>query len=91
MLTPRQVKLLDFIRTSIETTGIAPTYAEMTVHMRGTRSNAHMLVDHLVRAGQLKRTEGSTRNLALVAPYRSIIDVPTPVLRAELARREVAA
>lgn len=89
-MTPKQVKLLDFIRERFEAKGFAPTYAEMAAHMGGTRSNAHMLVDHLIRAGHLKRTEVGERNLALVAPYRSLIDVPTPFLRAELARREAA-
>lgn len=90
-MTEKQVKLLDFIRSRIEATGAAPTYAEMADHMGGTRSNAHMMVNHLTRAGHLKRTAGGERNLALVAPYRSLIDVPTPALHAELARREVAA
>lgn len=91
MTTTRQVRLLDFIRATIETRGTAPTYSEMAAHMGTTRSNAHLLVSRLIREGHLKRTEGGERNLALVAPYRSLIDVPTPALRAELARRGVAA
>lgn len=90
-MTPRQIKLLDFIRSRIEETGASPTYAEMASHSGGTRSNAHLMVGYLIRAGHLKRLEGGERNLALVAPYRSIIDVPTSALLAELARREMAA
>lgn len=90
-MTPKQIKLLDFIRSRIEETGAAPTYAEMAAAIGGTRSNAHLTVGHLIRAGYLKRLDDSKRNLALVAPYRSIIDVPTRVLCAELARREAAA
>lgn len=89
-MTPRQIKVLDFIRARIEQTGSAPTYAEMAAHVGGTRSNAHMAVDHLIRAGHLKRIDTARRNLALVAPYRSLADVPTGALRAELARREAA-
>jgi SOS-response transcriptional repressor LexA len=89
-MTPRQIKLLDFIRSRIEETGAAPTYAEMVAAIGGTRSNAHLTVGHLIRAGHLKRLDDSKRNLALAAPYRSIVDVPTRVLRAELARREAA-
>lgn len=89
-MTPKQIKLLDFIRERMETKGFAPTYAEMATQIGGTRSNAHMTVDHLIRAGHLKRTGTAKRNLALVAPYRSLVDVPTPLLRAELARREAA-
>lgn len=90
-MTPRQVKLLDFVRSQIEETGCAPTYAEMAATIGGTRSNAHMTIAYLIRQGQLKRTQAGERNLALVAPYRSLGDVPTNALRAELARRETAA
>jgi SOS-response transcriptional repressor LexA len=90
-MTPRQVKLLDFIRSRLEETSVAPTYAEMAAQIGGTRSNAHQTVTDLESAGHIKRTGNSRRNLVLVAPYRSLIDVPTNALRAELARREAAA
>ncbi|WP_432769782.1 MAG: hypothetical protein HEQ22_03280 [Sphingopyxis sp.] len=87
-MTDRQVQLLDFIRARIEAKGAAPTYSQMALHMGIKRSNAHSMVSHLVRAGKLKRTAAAKCNIALVAPYRSLIDVPTGALRAELARRE---
>ena len=89
-MTPKQVRALDLIRSRIEETGVAPTYAEIASQIGGTRSNAHQTVTDLIRAGHLKRTDNSRRNLALVAPYRCLTDVPTRALRAELARREVA-
>lgn len=91
MMTPNQVKLLDFIRAEIETTGSAPNFDEMCQHMKKGRQTVFELVEQLVDDGYLAKETGRRRGLSLVEPYRSIIDVPTPVLRAELVRRGVAA
>lgn len=89
-MTPKQAKLLDFIRDRLEATGVAPSYTEMSVYMGNTRSNCHLMVDRLAREGKLKRVGNADRNLRLASPWRSLNDVPTGALRAELARREAA-
>lgn len=90
-MTPKQVQLLDFIRSTIEATGSPPTYSQMSEKMKITRSNVHMMVERLIRGGHLARFPNVARGLYLSGPNRSLVDVPTSALRAELARREAAA
>lgn len=89
-MTPKQVQLLDFIRSTIEATGSPPTYSQMAAKMQITRSNVHMMVERLIRGGHVARVPNVARGLYLSARYRSLVDVPTSALRAELARREAA-
>lgn len=86
-LTRHELTALDFIRDSITTTGTAPTLVQVAAALGlQSRSNAHRIVESLVRNGLLIKTACRLRGLALPdGPLLS--SVPTAALRAELARR----
>lgn len=85
-MTPLQLKAFDFIRDTIGSTGVAPTYDEIAAHMGTTKGRAHPLVTSLVEQGLLARALNRSRGLQLVnVPDARSLD--TQVLRAELARR----
>ncbi|ALJ14241.1 LexA family protein [Sphingopyxis macrogoltabida] len=87
-MTDNQVQLLDFIRVRIETKGAAPNYDEMVEHTGRGRQAIFDDIDALERDGHLVKVPGRPRGLRL--SYRTLVDVPTDALRAELARREAA-
>jgi len=88
-VTRDEVKALDFIRERIATTGCSPTLEEIAAEMGlSAKSNAHRLVDCLVRQGALVRRANVTRGLRL-ADTPLLTAIPTDVLRAELYRRGV--
>lgn len=87
-LTRQELEALDFIREQIAGQGTAPTLAEIAVRLgMQSRSNAHRIVDSLVRHGALIKTACRLRGLALADGPR-LSTVPTAALRAELARRQ---
>lgn len=86
-MTPQEKQLLEFIRERIESTGIAPTFREMAEFTGvSSRSTACAQVESLIRQGHLVRRPRAKRGLAL--NNSPLAHVPTPALRAELARRE---
>lgn len=88
-LTPNELRALDFIRDRISAQGTAPTLEEIADALgMYSRSNAHRIVESLVRHGLLIKAPGRLRGLALAAGPR-LFNVPTDALRAELARRGV--
>ena len=88
ILTPCELRALDFIRDRIAQTGSAPTYQEISTELGwSAKSGAHRVVDALVRAGLLIRRPNTLRGLALADGPR-LFTVPTAALRAELARRQ---
>ena len=85
-MTPYQLKVLDFVRARIEARGISPTYDEIRRELgHKSKSSTARIVDALVRQGHLHRQSGRHHGLSLAA--RSLAQVPTADLRAELARR----
>lgn len=87
-LTQHELRALDFIRDMITIRGTAPTLVEIAAALGlQSRSNAHRIVENLVRVGLLIKTACRLRGLALPdGPLLS--SVPTAALRAELARRQ---
>lgn len=87
-LTQHQIRTLDFVRETIATTGSSPTLVEVATALGlHSRSNAHRIVESLVRSGLLIKSPSRLRGLALPdGPLLS--SVPTAALRAELARRQ---
>lgn len=87
-LTQHELRALDFIRDMITIRGTAPTLIEVAGALGlQSRSNAHRIVESLVRTGLLIKSPSRLRGLAL--PDRPLLSsVPTAALRAELARRQ---
>jgi repressor LexA len=86
-MTPKEHKLLDYIREQIETTGICPTYREMAEAMsvKG-RAKVWEIVERLVADGYLvKFARHRNRGLGLPTPH--LATVPTSALLNELRRR----
>lgn len=91
-MTPRQKKLLTFIRDYVDQHGFAPTFNEMCESVGiASKSNAHAIVNRLVMLGYLVRRPGHHRAIWPAAPVREgvfdLAAIPTSVLRNELARR----
>lgn len=88
-MTRLDLAVLDYVRTHIERTGVAPTIREIgaAVGKRGIQSIYNSL-DRLVWSGKLERAVNRTRGLSLVgAPDLTI--ATTEALKAELGRRGV--
>lgn len=86
-MTPVELTALDIIRDSIVATGCAPTLDELARRLGwSSRSNAHRIVDALVRQGMLDREPNKARNLTLPSGP-ALGSVPTEALAAELERR----
>lgn len=58
-MTPKQARLLDFIRAEIEAKGISPSYAEMAAHIgAASKSGVHRLVHGLAAQGCIILPDG---------------------------------
>jgi SOS-response transcriptional repressor LexA len=66
-LTPRSSELLSFIRTQLETLGVAPSYSEMRAHM-GVRSQSTIAGWlHVLQArGHIRITKRHSRAIELI-------------------------
>lgn len=85
-MTPRQKRLLDFIRRFVAEHGLSPTYAQMQAELGlSSKSGAHRLVELLVEEGKLVRRPGRVRGIEL--PGVDLSAVPTSELVAALERR----
>lgn len=83
------LQALDFIRDQITECGEAPTHAELVDALRlSSVGQASTVVDALVRAGKIVRTQARTRNLAMPATLDLTL-ASTTALRTELARRKL--
>ena len=92
-MTRRQRALLDFITDFVGSHGFAPSYQEMAAAL-GTPSKGVVaaLIGRLIDGGHLRRQPGRHRNIEIVAVAdASLRMITTAALRAELARRGVAA
>lgn len=86
-LTAQQAKLLDFITTSINEAGIAPSYESMAAHLGiVSRSNVAKLISNLEARGRIKRIPHKARSIALAS---SLATVPAYELMAELRSRGI--
>lgn len=66
-ITPRQAKVLRFIKTYYsDTEGVPPTYQEISAACGFTKSGVHAVVTALVERGHLTKLDGRTRSLAVV-------------------------
>lgn len=66
-MTPKQKKLLDFIRNYIAEYEYGPTYDEMTHHLgMVSKGPAHRLVNKLVEQGYLRRKAAVARALEVI-------------------------
>ncbi|MFZ5746551.1 MAG: LexA family protein [Pseudomonadota bacterium] len=88
-MTRLDLQVLDYVRTHIERTGVAPTIREIgaAVGKRGIRSIYNSL-DRLVAAGKLERARQLARGLSLVGAT-DLTTATTEALKAELGRRGV--
>lgn len=86
-MTPAELCALDFIRGRIGATGCAPTLDEIAGELGWhAKSNAHRVVDSLVRQGALDRDPHKARGLTLPRTP-ALSSIPTAELHAEIARR----
>lgn len=84
-MTPKQRELLDFIESYIAENRFAPSFEEMQAQMGlKSKSGVDRMLAALEEQGQIKRIKNRARAIELCL----LGSVPTPVLRAELARRE---
>lgn len=61
-ITKRQSQLLDFIRSSIESTGKSPTYRAMSAHLGCVSPNASIKhIESMERKGVLVRSDGGIK------------------------------
>lgn len=92
-MTEIESKALTFIATFISEKGFSPNMWEIADHFGlKSKSGAHRIVDQLCRKGKIKRIKNAARSIEIVqdASGNWLADVPTHLLQAELARREVA-
>ena len=86
-MTPKQARVLDMVRDELHATGLAPTYQEIADRLgMPAKSGVSRTIDLLVAEGKLVKRKGTARPLAL-PDHADLTVVPTPLLRAELARR----
>ena len=91
-LTPKQQKILDFVRKTIEKTGFPPTRAEIAKAFRYSSPNA--AEDHLrtlERKGALELTPGASRGIRLAEglglPLIGRVAAGSPILAEEHVER----
>lgn len=76
-LTPRQQQVLSFISKHLNERGYPPTLREIALHL-GISGNAGVIshLEALEKKGYIRRQEGSSRGIALVAPEARRIEYP---------------
>ena len=80
MLTKKQLKLLEFINHTIETTKIAPSFDEMKEHLGlQSKSGVHRMVVALEKKGYIERLSNQARAMKL-------LDEAENVLRSSMAK-----
>ena len=66
-LTPQQQKLFTFIRSSIEESGVAPSYQEMQTHLGlASKSGIHRLIGELEQRGRIRVMKRKTRAMEII-------------------------
>ncbi|MFZ5749064.1 MAG: hypothetical protein ACOY45_15575 [Pseudomonadota bacterium] len=88
-MTRLDLQVLDYVRTHIERTGVAPTIREIgaAVGQRGMRGVYNSL-SRLIEEGRLRRSPNRSRGLSL-ADAPDLAAATTEALKAELGRRGV--
>ncbi len=92
-MTAQENKALAFIISFIAEHEISPKMQEISDHLGlKSKSGAHRIVDQLERKRKITRHRNCARSIEIVqdAIGNWLADVPTHLLQAELARREVA-
>lgn len=88
-LTPRQAKVLAFLRERIAATGVGPSFVEIAEHL-GIRSKSAVwvLMDALEQRGAIRRPEGRrARAVQIVGvPTTAIAIDPLPEVRRALTQ-----
>lgn len=80
-LTKQQMRLLEFIRSSFASRGIAPSYEEMKEGLGlKSKSGVYALIDRLIERGYIERLPGRARALRLSEKHG-----PAPQHNPELA------
>jgi SOS-response transcriptional repressor LexA len=70
-MTPKQKKLLDFIKVKLSETQVCPSYQEMADALGlKSRSGVHRLVHALLAHGEIERVHGMARSIALPTPEK---------------------
>lgn len=66
-MTPKQKRLLDFIRAHIASHEFSPTFDEMLVGVgAASKSNIHRMVEGLIAEGHLRRLVDRARGLEVI-------------------------
>jgi SOS-response transcriptional repressor LexA len=66
-LTPKQRELLTFIREYTEEHGLPPSVTEMSVATKACRSLVARRLDSLCSKKKIRRQEGKTRSITVLA------------------------
>src|ERR1700687_5336501 len=76
-LTPRQQQVLTFISNHLNERGYPPTFREIALHL-GISGNASVMshLEDLEKKGDIRRQEGSSRGIALIAPISRGTEYP---------------
>jgi SOS-response transcriptional repressor LexA len=79
--TPKQLKLLKFIKEFIEKNEFAPTYSEIGDHFSITSVSAWENVNALVKKGAVNRKKSESRGIYIRDPkYQPVIRIENKVL-----------
>lgn len=86
-LTAKQAQLLDFIKSSIEEAGVAPSFEAMAAHVGlASKSGVFRLLGALEERGYITRMRNRARAISLTSDLAS---VPAWMLIAELRERGI--
>ena len=64
-LTPKQKKVLDFVKEYSEKNDYSPSLKEIAIHFKKSVATAHQFVNALVEKGYLKKEDLSARNISV--------------------------
>jgi SOS-response transcriptional repressor LexA len=84
-LTPTALKMLAFIREQISSSGVSPSYDEISQHMGlASKSGVTRLVEQLEERGHIHRLPGLSRSITIVETPDALLDVLPVRLRRRL-------
>ena len=72
-VTPRDIRVYEFIEKHNEKHGYAPTLSEIASELKSSRQSIHRTVSRLVQMGCLMREKGQLRGILLIKSPKSII------------------
>ena len=80
-MTETQLRLLNFLKTSIAATGVCPSYEEIRQGLGiKSKSNIHRLIHRLEEQGAIRRANARARAIELVPPRIGAADLTDRIM-----------